>query len=106
MAAKIKKGDQVIIIAGRDKGMEGEVQKVLLKDQKVLVQGANLVKKHQKPSQSSPEGGIISFESPIAISNVAHKDPKTGKPVRVGFKRLEDGRKVRFSKQSGEVIDV
>ncbi len=102
---KIKKGDQVIVIAGRDKGARGEVLKVLPKENRAIVKGVNLVKRHQKATQAA-EGGIITKEAPIHISNLAHIDPKDGKPTRVGFKVLEDGRKVRYSKRSGEVIDV
>ncbi len=102
---KIKKGDQVIVIAGRDKGARGEVLKVLPKENRAIVKGVNLVKRHQKATQTA-EGGIITKEAPIHISNLAHIDPKDGKPTRVGFKVLEDGRKVRYSKRSGEVIDV
>ncbi len=102
---KIKKGDQVIVIAGRDKGARGEVLKVLPKENRAIVKGVNVVKRHQKATQTA-EGGIITKEAPIHISNLAHVDPKDGKPTRVGFKVLEDGRKVRYSKRSGEVIDV
>ncbi len=102
---KIKKGDQVIVVAGRDKGARGEVLKVLPKENRAIVKGVNLVKRHQKATQTA-EGGIITKEAPIHISNLAHIDPKDGKPTRVGFKVLEDGRKVRYSKRSGEVIDV
>ncbi len=102
---KIKKGDQVIVIAGRDKGARGEVLKVLPKENRAIVKGVNLVKRHQKATQTT-EGGIISKEAPIHVSNLAHVDPKDGKPTRVGYKVLEDGRKVRYSKRSGEVIDV
>lgn len=102
MAMKIKKGDQVIVITGRDKGKTGEVLKSMPKENKVIVQGINLVKRHTKPTQESA-GGIISKEAPIHVSNVALIDPKDGKATRVGFK-VEDGKKVRVSKRSGEVI--
>ncbi|MBQ3117381.1 MAG: 50S ribosomal protein L24 [Alphaproteobacteria bacterium] len=102
MAMRIKKGDQVIVITGRDKGKTGEVLKAMPKDNKVLVQGINLVKRHQKPTQESA-GGIISKEAPIHVSNVALIDPKDGKATRVGFK-VENGQKVRVAKRSGEVI--
>ena len=102
MAMKIKKGDQVIGITGRDKGKTGEVVKAMPKENKVVVQGINLVKRHTKPSQESA-GGIISKESPIHVSNVALIDPKSGKATRVGFK-VENGQKVRVAKRSGEVI--
>lgn len=104
MAAKIKKGDKVVVLAGRDKGRKGEVTLVLPKDGKALVSGVNLVKRHQKQSQTQ-EGGIISKEAAIQLSNIAIADPKDGKPTRVGFKILDDGRKVRFAKRSGDIID-
>ena len=104
MAAKIKKGDKVVVIAGRDKGLRGEVLKTLPDDGRVIVQGVNVVKRHTRPSQVDP-GGIKEKEAPIAVSNVAHVDPKDDKATRVGFKVLEDGRKVRFAKRSGEVLD-
>jgi large subunit ribosomal protein L24 len=100
---KIKKGDRVIVLAGRDKGKNGEVFRVLPKEGRVLVRGVNMVRKHQKQT-ANEEGGIISKEAPINISNLALEDPKDGKPTRVGFKFLEDGSKVRFAKRSGEVI--
>ncbi len=101
---KIRKGDKVIVIAGKDKGKRGEVLRVLPKENRAIVQGANMVKKHQKPSRAAA-GGIVDKESPIQVSNIAHVDPKTNEPTRVGFKFLEDGRKVRFAKKSGEIID-
>ena len=104
MAAKIKKGDKVVVLAGRDKGKEGEVTKVLPTDGRVIVQGANMVKRHTKATQNNP-GGIVEKEATMDLSNVAHLDPKDGKPTRVGFKTLDDGKKVRFAKRSGEVID-
>jgi large subunit ribosomal protein L24 len=100
---KIKKGDHVIVIAGRDKGKHGEVVEMLPKEQRALVRGVNVVRRHQKQT-ASQEGGIISKEAPIHISNLAIEDPKDGKPSRVGFKLLDDGKKVRFAKRSGEVI--
>jgi large subunit ribosomal protein L24 len=100
----VKKGDKVVILAGKDKGKQGEVIKALPAENRVVVQGLNLVKKHQKPSHTS-QGGIVEQEAPIHVSNVAHVDPKTNEATRVGFKFLEDGRKVRFAKKSGEVID-
>jgi large subunit ribosomal protein L24 len=100
---KIKKGDHVIVIAGRDKGKHGEVVSMLPKEQRAVVRGVNVVRRHQKQT-ASQEGGIISKEAPIHISNLAIEDPKDGKPSRVGFKLLEDGKKVRFAKRSGEVI--
>ena len=104
MAAKIKKGDNVVVLAGRDKGKAGEVLKVLPKDGRAVVRGVNLVKRHTKQSAQS-EGGIISKEATIDLSNIAVADPKDGKPTRVGFKVLDDGRKVRFAKRSGDLID-
>ncbi len=106
MAAKIKKGDYVVVISGKDKGRKGEVQKVFPKQGRVIVAGIRMVKRHVRPTQWDPEGGIRSFEAPIDISNVAHLDPKDGNPTRVGFKILKDGTKVRVAKRSGEVIDV
>ncbi len=105
MAAKIKKGDYVVVIAGKDKGQKGEVLKVFPKESRIVVKGIKMVKRHVRPSQADPEGGIKQFEAPIHISNVAHIDPKEGKPTRVGFKTLKDGKKVRVTKKSGEVID-
>ena len=104
MAAKIKKGDKVDVLAGRDKGKTGEVLQVMPKDARAVVRGVNLVKRHTKQSQTS-EGGIISKEATIDLSNIAVADPKDGKATRVGFKVLEDGRKVRFAKRSGDLID-
>jgi large subunit ribosomal protein L24 len=100
---KIKKGDHVIVLAGRDKGKHGEVVKMMPKENRVLVRGVNVVRRHQRQT-ASLEGGIISKEAPIHISNLALEDPKDGKPSRVGFKFLDDGTKVRFAKRSGEVI--
>ena len=105
MAAKIKKGDRVIVLTGRDKGRTGEVIQVMPTDEKALVRGVNMVKRHQKQSMNQ-EGGIISKEAPIQLSNLAVADPKDGKPTRVGFRVLEDGRKVRFAKRSGDLIDA
>ena len=104
MAAKLKKGDKVVVLAGRDKGKSGEVLQVLPKDARAVVRGVNLVKKHTKQSAQS-EGGIISKEATIDLSNIAIADPKDGKATRVGFKVLDDGRKVRFAKRSGDLID-
>ena len=102
---KVRKGDDVIVLAGRDKGKKGSVLRVLREENRVVVQGVNVVKRHTKPSAAQP-GGIIEREAPINASNVAHIDPADGKPTRVGFKFLEDGnRKVRYAKRSGEVID-
>ncbi len=101
---KIRKGDQVIVTTGRDKGKQGEVLRAMPKDNKVVVQGVNMVKRHTRPSQTSA-GGIISKEAPIDVSNVALIDPETGKATRVGFK-VVDGEKVRVAKKSGKVIPV
>ena len=103
MAAKIRKGDKVIVLSGRDKGRTGEVFEVRPDDHKSLVRGVNLVKRHQKQSQTQ-EGGIVSKESPIHLSNVAYVG-KDGKPTRVGFKIQADGTKVRIAKRSGAEID-
>lgn len=100
---KIKKGDHVIVLAGRDKGKHGEVVQMMPKENRALVRGVNVVRRHQRQT-ASQEGGIISKEAPINISNLALEDPKDGKPTRVGFKFLDDGTKVRFAKRSGEVI--
>jgi len=105
MAAKVKKGDYVVVISGKDKGRKGEVRKVFPKEGRIVVAGVHMVKRHVRPTQQDPEGGIRSFEAPIDVSNVAHLDPKDGKPTRVGFKTLKDGKKVRVAKRSGEVID-
>ena len=104
-AAKIKKGDKVVILSGKDKGKHGEVTKAFPKEMKVLVGGVNMMTRHKKPSQTNPQGGLERIEAPMHISKVAIEDPKTGKPTRVGFKVLEDGRKVRVAKRSGEQID-
>lgn len=100
---KIKKGDQVIVLSGRDKGKRGEVIRVMPKDNRALVRGVNMVRKHQKQT-AAQEAGIVSKEAGIDLSNLALEDPKDGKPTRVGFKFLADGKKVRFAKRSGEVI--
>ena len=104
MAAKIKKGDPVVVLTGRDAGRSGEVIQVMPKEGRALVRGVNLVKRHQRQTQSA-EGGIISKEAAIQLSNIAYADPKDGKPTRVGFRILDDGRKVRFAKRSGDQID-
>ena len=105
MKLKIKKGDKVVVITGRDKGKSGDVLRVLRMENRVIVQGVNKVKRHTRPGAGQP-GGIVEKEAAIHISNVAHVDPKSGKPTRVGYKFLEDGRKVRFAKRSGEVLDA
>jgi large subunit ribosomal protein L24 len=104
MAAKIKKGDKVVVLTGRDAGKSGEVLQVMPKETRALVRGVNLVKRHQRQT-AQQEGGIITKEAPIHLSNIAVADPKDGKATRVGFKILEDGRKVRFAKRSGDLID-
>nr|WP_253308010.1 50S ribosomal protein L24 [Rickettsia endosymbiont of Ceutorhynchus assimilis] len=100
---KVKKGDEVVVITGKYKGKKGKILKVFPEDNKIIVSGVNLVKKHTKPSQVS-EGGIITKELPIHISNVAHIDPKSGESTKIGFKILADGSKVRVAKKSGEII--
>ena len=104
MAAKIKKGDKVVVVSGRDKGRSGEVVRVMPREERALVRGINVVKRHQKQTMKE-EGGIVRKELPIHLSNIALADPKDGKPTRVGFKILDDGRKVRFAKRSGDLID-
>jgi len=101
---KIKKGDRVVVRTGRDKGKTGEVLKVMPNDNRAIVQGVNTVKRHTRPSQTA-QGGIVEKEATIHISNLAIADPKDDSPTKVGFKVLEDGRKVRFAKRSGEIID-
>lgn len=103
MSMKIKKGDKVIVITGKDKGKTGEVTKVMPKDNKVVVAGVNMAKRHQKPSQENA-GGIIEKEMPIHVSNVALVDPKSGKATRVAMRIEDGGRKVRVAKRSGDVI--
>ena len=102
---RLRKGDDVVVISGRDKGKTGSILRVIRSEDRVIVDGINIVKRHTRPSQAQP-GGIVDKEAPIHISNVALADPKDGSATRVGYKFLEDGRKVRFAKQSGEVIDV
>ena len=104
MAAKIKKGDKVVVLTGRDKGRTGEVIEVRPSDERALVRGVNMVKRHQKQT-AQQEGGIISKELPIHLSNLAVADPKDGKPTRVGFKLMTDGKRVRIAKRSGVEID-
>ncbi|MCJ7597030.1 MAG: 50S ribosomal protein L24 [Methyloceanibacter sp.] len=102
---KIKKGDHVVVITGKDKGKKGEVLKMIPAENRAVVSGVAMVRRHQKQT-AAQEGGIIAKEAAIHISNLALEDPKDGKPSRVGYKFLKDGRKVRFAKRSGEVIDV
>lgn len=104
MAMKIKKGDTVIVLTGKDKGKKGEVIRSIPSESKVVVQGVNMAKRHQRPTQTS-QGGIIEKEMPMHISNVALSDPKTGEATRVGYKTLEDGRKVRVAKRSGDIVE-
>lgn len=101
---KIKKGDEVLVTSGRDKGKKGEVLSVIPARNRAIVRGVNLVKRHTKPSQTNA-GGIVEKEATIDVSNLAHIDPKDGSATRIGFKTLDDGRKVRYAKRSGEVID-
>ena len=104
-AAKIKKGDKVVVLSGKDKGARGEVTKVNPREAKVVVAGVNMMTRHKKPSQADPQGGLERIEAPMHISKVAIEDPKTGKPTRVGFRINDDGSKVRVAKRSGELID-
>jgi large subunit ribosomal protein L24 len=106
MAAKIKKDDVVVVLSGKDKGKTGKVLKVMPTAEKLIVEGVNMVSRAVKPSMADPNGGMKRFEGPVHLSNVAVRDPKTGKATRVGFKILEDGRKVRVAKRSGVQIDV
>ena len=103
MAAKIKKGDRVVVLTGKDKGRQGKVLRVFPKDERVVVEGLNIAQRHVKPTQGDPQGGIKNKEAPLHVSNVAIVDSK-GKPTRVGF-REENGKKVRFAKTTGEVIN-
>jgi large subunit ribosomal protein L24 len=102
---KVKKGDRVVVITGRDKGKVGTVLRAIPTEARVVVEGVNMVKRHQRQTASA-QGGIVEKEGTIHVSNVAHVDPKSNKSTRIGFKNLEDGRKVRVAKRSGEVIDV
>ena len=102
---KLKKGDEVVVLAGKDRGKKGRILQMLRADKRALVEGVNMVSRHTRPSQAQA-GGIIEKEASIHLSNLAIADPKDGSPSRIGFKVLEDGRKVRFAKRSGEVIDV
>ena len=103
-AAKIRKGDQVVVMTGRDKGKRGEVFQVMPKAARALVRGVNIVRRHQRQT-AAQEGGIIAKEAPIHLSNLALEDPRDGKPTRVGFKIVDGGRKVRIAKRSGVEID-
>jgi large subunit ribosomal protein L24 len=104
MAAKIRKGDRVVVTTGRDKGKTGEVRSLIPEESRAIVAGVNLVRRHTRQTAQT-EGGILTKEAPIHLSNLAIADPKTGKPTRVGFKVLDDGRKVRVAKRSGDLID-
>jgi large subunit ribosomal protein L24 len=104
-AAKIKKGDRVVVLSGKDKGKHGDVVRMIPKEDRLVVSGVNVVTRHVKPSQANPQGGLERREAPIHVSKVAVEDPKTGKPTRVGFRIEKDGSKVRVAKRSGEVIN-
>ncbi len=104
MALKIKKGDRVVVLSGKDKGKTGEVTKSMPKDGKVVVSGVNIITRHRKPSQANPQGGLERREAPMHVSKVALEDPKTGKPTRVRFEE-RDGKKVRVAVRSGELIN-
>jgi large subunit ribosomal protein L24 len=104
MAQKIKKGDRVVVLSGRDRGRQGDVLKVMPKENRAIVNGVNMARRHTRPSTTQP-GGIEDKELSIHVSNLALIDPKDGKPTRVGFKTLDDGRKVRVARRSGEIID-
>ena len=101
---RVKKGDSVIVRTGRDRGKQGEVIQVMPKEERLLVRGVNVVKRHMAPRPGNP-GGIVDKESPIHVSNVALVDPKDGKATRIGYKTIGEGRKVRYAKRSGEIID-
>ena len=107
MAAKfkLKKGDKVVVTTGREKGRKGEIIRMIPSETRAIVSGINKVKRHTRPAAGNP-GGIVEKEAPIHLSNLAIEDPKDGKPTRVGFRTLDDGRKVRFAKRSGEIIDI
>jgi large subunit ribosomal protein L24 len=104
MAMKIKKGDRVVVLSGKDKGKHGEVTKSFPKEDKVIVSGVNIITRHRKPSQANPQGGLERAEAPLHVSKVAVEDPKTGRPSRVRFE-VRDGNKVRVAARSGEVIN-
>jgi len=104
MAARIRKGDKVVVLAGKDKGKTGEVLRVIPSEDRAVIRGVNVVRRHQRQTATA-QGGIVSKEMPIHLSNVAIADPRDGKPTKVGFRVQPDGRKVRFAKLSGDVID-
>jgi large subunit ribosomal protein L24 len=106
MAARIRKGDSVVVISGKDKGKTGKVTRILRDEDRVVVEGINMVKRHQRPTPRNPSGGIIEREQPIAACKVMPADPKTGKPTRVRFQTLENGKKVRIAAKSGDEIPV
>lgn len=101
----VKKDDTVLVITGKDKGKKGRVIAAFPRENRVLIEGVNMIKKHSKPTQQNPQGGILNQEAPIHASNVMLLDPKSGQPTRVGYKVLDNGKKVRIAKKSGEVID-
>lgn len=103
---RVRKGDQVCILSGKDKGKKGSILRVLREKRRVVVEGVNMLAKHQKPNAQYPDGGMIRREAPIHASNVAHVDPETGAPTRVGVRFLKDGRKIRYAKRSGKDLDV
>jgi large subunit ribosomal protein L24 len=103
-AARIKKGDRVVVLSGKDKGKHGEVTKSMPKESKVVVAGVNIITRHKKPSQTNPQGGLEKAEAPLHVSKVALEDPKTGRPTRVRFE-VRDGKKVRVAARSGELIN-
>ena len=107
MATKLKfrRGDQVVVLTGKDKGKRGEVLRMMREEGRAFVQGVNMVKRHTRPSAMSGGGGIVEKEASIHLSNLSHIDPKTDQPTRAGYKFLKDGRKVRYAKRSGEVLD-
>ncbi len=105
MAARIKKGDRVLVITGADRGKRGEVLRVMPKEQRAVVQGVKLAKRHLKPSGIGQPGGIVEREAAIHLSNLALVDPKTDQPTKVGFRVLDDGRKVRVARKTGQVIE-
>ena len=104
MRLKVRKGDRVVVLTGKDKGKTGEILRVIPKESRVVVAGVNVAKRHTRARPGNP-GGIDEREAPVHVSNVAHVDPQSGRPTRVGYRMMEDGTKVRFAKRSGEVID-